>query len=81
MKFWKVWVFSLVGAVIAAPSGTHDCIGPKCAPQSDALVAQGLENLKAFVAKQGYGNTTCTLEKAAVRKEWYVRVGMDLETS
>ncbi|KAL1651067.1 hypothetical protein SLS61_005584 [Didymella pomorum] len=63
-------VSALIGLAGAAPAGVHRCLGPKCAPESDALTARGLQNLKAFVAKQGYSNSTCTLEKAAVRKEW-----------
>lgn len=56
----------------AVPPGGQHCLGHKCAPESDALTAHGLKNLKAYVAEKGYTNTTCTLEKAAVRKEWYV---------
>ena len=65
-------VGALIGVASAAPAGAHRCLGPKCAPESDALTARGLQNLETFVAKQGYSNSTCTLEKAAVRKEWSV---------
>lgn len=63
-------VYILIGIAGAAPAGVHRCLGPKCAPESDALTAQGFENLKTFVAQQGYINSTCTLENTAVRKEW-----------
>lgn len=72
MKLLYWLTAALIGVVSAAPSGAHQCLGSKCAPQSDALTARGLKNLKAFVAKKGYTNKKCTLEKAAVRKEWYV---------
>lgn len=62
----------LIDIAGAAPAGVHRCLGPKCAPESDALTAQGFKNLKTFLAKQVYANSTCTLEKAAVRKEWSV---------
>jgi hypothetical protein len=72
MRLENLFVSALIGIAGAAPAGAYRCLGPKCAPESDALTARGLQNLKAFVAKQGYSNSTCTLEKAAVRKEWLV---------
>ena len=74
MKVFNLVVLSLVTAVAAAPEKAHEFIGSKCAPQSVGLTARGLKNLKEFVGKNGYGNTTCTLENAAVRKEWCVQV-------
>lgn len=72
MRVLQLVAATFIGAATTAPAGSHQCLGSQCAPESDALTAKGLENLKAFVAKKGYTNTTCTLEKAAVRKEWYV---------
>lgn len=78
MRLVQLVVGALIGVASAAPAGHHHCLGSKCAPESDALTAQGLENLKAFVAKQGYTNSTCTLEKAAIRKEWCVPLAVTL---
>jgi len=72
MQLENLIVSALIGIAGAAPAGAQRCLGSKCAPESEALTARGLQNLKAFVAEQGYSNSTCTLEKAAVRKEWLV---------
>ena len=81
MKVLQLVTAALVGAAGAASSRGQHCLGSKCAPKSDGLTARGLENLKAFVAKNGYANDTCTLQKAAVRKEWYVVLGLCLFTN
>lgn len=40
--------------------------------EHDKLAAQGLDNIAADVSKHGYpAPRSCTLETAAVRKEWY----------
>lgn len=72
MRSVQVIVGALTSLAIAAPAGQHHCLGPKCAPASDALTALGFAKLQSFVAKQGHTNSTCTLETAAVRKEWSV---------
>ena len=72
MRILHLVTTALISAVGAAPSGAPHCLGPTCAPESDALVGQGLAHLKAYISKNGYANSTCTLENAAVRKEWYV---------
>ena len=39
---------------------------------TDALAAKAHANLASYVAAKGYPKQNCTLENAAVRKEWYV---------
>lgn len=49
--------------------------GNACAKymRNDELAAEGLQTLKAYIAQHGYVDPEkCTLENAAVRREWYV---------
>jgi hypothetical protein len=48
-------------------------VGALKTTEHDKLAAQGLANVASDVEKHGYPEPgTCTLENAAVRKEWYV---------
>lgn len=61
MRLRYISIATLLGRASAA-FGRHD-----------VLAAQGMINLEAHVATSGYPEPgTCSLEKARVRREWYV---------
>jgi tyrosinase len=63
MKFSIILTAGLVASVNAAPKAKH--------MENDNLADKGMDNLKAFIATNGYSNPEkCTLKNAAVRKEW-----------
>jgi tyrosinase len=60
MKLFTVLAVGLAGSVSAAKY-----------MEVDALAAQGMVNLRRYVADNGYPSPrTCTLKNASVRKEW-----------
>jgi tyrosinase len=64
MKVSSLVTVTLVACVGAAP------LEPRSAYKSDDIMALGIQNLKAYYSRHQYSNTKCTLENAAVRREW-----------
>ena len=57
-------------AVPAAPARAPAKAVPMNTSLTDALAAKAHANLASYVAAKGYPKQNCTLENAAVRKEW-----------
>jgi tyrosinase len=66
MKFSIIFTTVLVASASAVPNAKH--------MEVDKLADKGMAKLRAYIAKNGYPNPEkCTLENAAVRKEWLVK--------
>ncbi|KAF2644631.1 Di-copper centre-containing protein [Massarina eburnea CBS 473.64] len=68
MKILRLATVVLLSGAGAAPVDTEET---QTLLETDALVAQGVLNLRSYSAKHGYPNPqTCTLKNVAVRREW-----------
>ena len=66
----KFSIYITAGLVVGASAAPKPKPKPKYM-ENDKLADMGMANLKAFIADNGYPSAgNCTLENAAVRKEW-----------
>lgn len=64
----RLYITCMIIAILAALVATSPT--PRVSDEVDALANDALANLIAYERSHGDSNKTCTLQNAAVRREW-----------